>query len=196
MSFSRWIRTKGTLVGIVGGKSDLNQGAQAWKNNRNLSWCLKPSPCKLDPKEDHMTSSSGDEGQSGNPKSSMPVIKKDFDLACRFFYQKCGGDGHHARDCFKSLWCEIYCKETHVIARCVLLNQSKLCMPIVGMAMDGLGFYLSHFAKPLSKRQKRSFIGLVKVIDGLVSVEDLEKILGSISHGGKHGKLPSVMLGS
>lgn len=43
-----------------------------------------------------MTSSSGDRGQSGNPTSSMPVIKKDFDLARRFFYQKCGGDGHHA----------------------------------------------------------------------------------------------------
>jgi hypothetical protein len=47
-------------------------------------------------------------------------------------------------------------------------------MPIVGMAADGLGFYLSHFAKPLTKKPKRVFIGLVKVIEGLVSTEDLE----------------------
>jgi hypothetical protein len=36
-------------------------------------------------------------------------------------------------------------------------------MHIVGMAADGLWFYLSHFAKTLSKKTKRSFIGLVKV---------------------------------
>jgi hypothetical protein len=51
-------------------------------------------------------------------------------------------------------------------------------MPIVGMAADGLGFYLSHFAKPLIKKPKRVFIGLVKVIEGLVSAEDLERDFG------------------
>jgi hypothetical protein len=60
-------------------------------------------------------------------------------------------DGHHARECFKSLWCEICRKETHNTARCVLPKQNKPSMPIVGMAADGLGFYSSHFAKPLSK---------------------------------------------
>jgi hypothetical protein len=51
-------------------------------------------------------------------------------------------------------------------------------MPIVGLADDGLGFYLSHFAKPLTKKPKRVFIGLVKVIEGLVSAEDLERDFG------------------
>jgi hypothetical protein len=60
-------------------------------------------------------------------------------------------------------------------ARCVLPKQSKSCMPIVGMTGDGLGFYSSHFVKPLSKKPKRSFIGLVKVVEGLVSAEELEK---------------------
>jgi hypothetical protein len=48
----------------------------------------------------------------------------------------------------------------------------------VGMAADGLGFYLSHFAKPLNKKTKRVFIGLVKVIEGLVSAEGLERDFG------------------
>jgi hypothetical protein len=97
----------------------------------------------------------------------------------RFFCQKCGTEGYHARDCFKYLWCEICCKETHNTARCVLPKQNKPCMPIVGMAADGLGFYSSHFSKPLSKKPKRSFIGLVKVVEGLISTEDLEKDFGS-----------------
>jgi hypothetical protein len=84
-------------------------------------------------------------------------------------------EGYHARDCFKSLWCGICRKEIHMTVRCVLPKQSKPCMPIVGMAVDGLGFYSSHFAKPLSKKPKRSFIGLVKVVEGLVSTEELEK---------------------
>jgi hypothetical protein len=76
------------------------------------------------------------------------------------------------------LWCDICRKDTHVTARCVLPKQSKPNMPIVGMAADGLGFYLSHFAKPISKKPKRVFIGLVKVIEGLVSAEDLAKDFG------------------
>jgi hypothetical protein len=48
-------------------------------------------------------------------------------------------------------------------------------MPSVGMAADGLGFYSSHFAKPLSNKPKRSFIGLVKIVEGLITAEDLEK---------------------
>jgi hypothetical protein len=51
-------------------------------------------------------------------------------------------------------------------------------MPIVGMAVDGLGFYSSHFSKPLSKKPKRSFIGLVKVVKGSISADDLEKDFG------------------
>jgi hypothetical protein len=86
--------------------------------------------------------------------------------------------GSHARDYFKSLWCDICRKETHVTARCVLPKQNKPCMPIVGMAADRLGFYSSHFAKPLSRKLKRSFIGLVKVTKGLISAEDLEKDFG------------------
>ncbi|PWZ04505.1 hypothetical protein Zm00014a_041846, partial [Zea mays] len=96
----------------------------------------------------------------------------------RFFCQKCGAEGHHARYCFKSLWCDICRKETHMTAKCVLPKQNKPCMPIVGMAVDGLGFYSSHFAKPLSRKPKKSFIGLVKVVEGLISAEDLEKDFG------------------
>jgi hypothetical protein len=84
-------------------------------------------------------------------------------------------DGHHARECFKSLWCEICRKETHNTARCVLPKQNKPSMPIVGMAADGLGFYSSHFSKPLSNKPKHNFIGLVKIVEGLISAEDLEK---------------------
>jgi hypothetical protein len=62
--------------------------------------------------------------------------------------------------------------------QCVLPKQNKPCMPIVGMAADGLGFYSSHFSKPLSKKTKRGFIGLVKVVEGLISAEDIEKDFG------------------
>jgi hypothetical protein len=91
---------------------------------------------------------------------------------------QCGMDGHHAKECFKSLWCEICHKETHNTARCVLPKQNKPCMPIIGMAADDLGFYSSHFSKPLSNKPKRSFIGLVKIVEGLISAEDLEKDFG------------------
>jgi hypothetical protein len=67
-------------------------------------------------------------------------------------------------------------------------------MPIVGMAADGLGFYLSHFAKPLTKKPKRVFIGLVKVIEGVVLVEDLERDLIFISLGVRCGRLLNVIL--
>jgi hypothetical protein len=87
-------------------------------------------------------------------------------------------DGHHARECFKSLWCEICRKETHNTARCVLPKQNKPSMPIVGMAADGLGFYSSHFAKPLSNKPKRCFIGLVKIVEDLIMAEELEKDFG------------------
>ena len=82
-------------------------------------------------------------------------------------------------------------------ARCVLPKQNKPCIPIFGMSTDGLGFYSSHFAKPLSRKPKRSFIGLVTVMEGLISAEDLERrTLVFISHGAKLGKLPSAMPGS
>jgi hypothetical protein len=41
-----------------------------------------------------------------------------------------------------------------------------------------LGITSSHFAKPLSNKPKRSFIGLVKIVEGLISAEDLEKDFG------------------
>jgi hypothetical protein len=86
--------------------------------------------------------------------SPPPVLKKENEIVHRFFCQKCGAEGHHARDCFKSLWCDICHKETHMTARCVLPKQNKPCMPIVGMAVDDLGFYSSHFAKHLSRNLK------------------------------------------
>jgi hypothetical protein len=139
---------------------------------------LKPNLGKSDVKEDIVASSSGDGGQSGILKTPPAALKKEIENVRRPFCQKCGVDGHHARDCFRSLWCDICRKETHMTARCVLPKQNKPCMPIVGMAADGLGFYSSHFAKPLSRKPKRSFIGLVAVMEGLISAEDLEKDFG------------------
>jgi hypothetical protein len=45
----------------------------------------------------------------GNPNAMIPSPVVDRDFGRRFFYQICGEEGHHARDCSKSLWCEI-CK--------------------------------------------------------------------------------------
>jgi hypothetical protein len=112
---------------------------------------------------------------SQNPPAAL---KKEIENVRRPLCQKCGVEGHHAKDCFRSLWCDICHKETHMTARCVLPKQNKPCMPIVGMAADGLGFYSSHFAKPLSRKPKRSFIGLVKVVEGLISAQDFEKDFG------------------
>jgi hypothetical protein len=159
-------------------QKDAPQGSQSWNKNRNLSWRLKPNLGKSDVKEDIGASSAGDGGQSGILKTPPAALKKEIENVRRPFCQKCGVDGHHARDCFRSLWCDICHKETHTTARRVLPKQNKPCMPIVGMAADGLGFYSSHFAKPLSRKPKRSFIGLVTVMEGLISAEDLEKDFG------------------
>jgi hypothetical protein len=161
------------------GPKDAPQGSQSWGKNRNLSWRLKTGSGKPDGKDDIPVSTPGDGGQPGILKTPPPtILKSENELVRRVFYQKCGMDGHHARECFKSLWCEICRKETHNTARCVLPKQNKPSMPIVGMAVDGLGFYSSHFAKPLSNKPKRSFIDLVKIVEGLISAEDLEKDFG------------------
>jgi hypothetical protein len=160
------------------GQKENAQGSQSWNRNRNLSCRLKPRLGKSDHHEGLMSSSSGDGIQSGNPIISPSTLKKENDPVRPAFCQKCGVEGHHARNCFNALWCDICHKDTHVTSRCVLSKQSKPNMPIVGMAADGLGFYLCHFTKPLSKKPKRVFIGLVKVIEGLVLAEDLEKDFG------------------
>jgi hypothetical protein len=176
------------------GKKEAPQGSQSWNKNRNLSWRLKPNLGKFDIKEDIVTSS-GDGGQSGILKTPPAASKKEIENARRPFCHKCGMEGHHARDCFKSLWCDICRKETHVPARCVLPKQNKPCMPIVGMAADGLGLYSSHFAKPLSRKPKRSFIGLVKVVEGLISAKDLEKDFGFHFPWGKTWKATKCHVG-
>jgi hypothetical protein len=170
------------------GQKDSAQGSQSWNRNRNMSWRLKPQAGKSDPQDGLMSSSSGDGIQSGNHILSPSSLKKEIDPARPAFCQKCGVEGHHARNCFNTLWCDICRKDTHVTSRCVLPKQSKPNMPIVGMAADGLGFYLSHFAKPISKKPKRVFIGLVKVIEGLVSADDLAKDFGFHFPWGKSWK--------
>jgi hypothetical protein len=102
-----------------------------------------------------VASSFGDGDQLGILKTPPVALKNEIENVCRPFYQKCGVDGHHARDCFRSLWCDICRKEIHMTARCVLPKQNKPCMPIVGMAADGLGFYPSHFATLVQKTQKK-----------------------------------------
>lgn len=44
-----------------------------------------------------------------------------------------------------------FAEETRVMAKCVWPKQSKLMMSIMGMAVDGLGFYVSQFSKNLEK---------------------------------------------
>lgn len=83
----------------------------------------------------------------GNPKALLPSPLLDNDMGRRFFYQKCGEESHHARDCCKSLWCKICRKDTHVMAKCVWPKQSKPMMSILGMDINGLGMSL----KPLMK---------------------------------------------
>jgi hypothetical protein len=73
----------------------------------------------------------------------------------RFFCQKYGEEGHHARDCAKSLWCDVYMKDTHVNSKCVWPKQSKSVMPFVGMASDGLGFYSSQLATSSNPRNPK-----------------------------------------
>jgi hypothetical protein len=161
------------------GPKDAPQGSQSWGKNRSLSWRLKTGSGKPDGKDDIPISTPGDGGQPGILKTPHPtILKVENELVHRVFCQKYGMNGHHARECFKSLWCEICRKETQNTARCVLPKQNKPSMPIVGMAPDGLGFYSSHFAKPLSNKPNRSFIGLVKIVEGLISAEDLEKDFG------------------
>jgi hypothetical protein len=55
------------------GQKDVPQGSQTWGKNRNLSWRLKSTLGKSDNKEDIMTSSLGDGGQSGILKSPPPA---------------------------------------------------------------------------------------------------------------------------
>jgi hypothetical protein len=160
------------------GPMEKPQGPHSWNRTRNLSWKLKPNIGKSEQHEGVLSPHPGEGTQPGNPSVSPVPLKKDVDLVRPAFYQKCGVEGHHARNCFNALWCDICRKETHVTSRCVLPKQNKPTMPIVGLAADGLGFYLSHFAKPLTKKPKRVFIGLVKVIEGLVSAEDLERDFG------------------
>jgi hypothetical protein len=171
------------------------QGSQSWNKIRNPSWRLKPILGKSDVKEDIGASSAGEGGHTGILKTPPAAMKKEVEVARRPFCKKCGVDGHHARDCFRSLWCDICHKETHMTARCVLPKQNKPCMPIVGMAADGLGFYSSHFAKPLSRKPKRSFISLVTVMEGLISAEDLEKDFGFHFPWGKTWKATKCHVG-
>jgi hypothetical protein len=71
---------------------------------------LKPPPRRMTPKGDFAGSSSTREMMvQGNPNAMIPSPVVDRDFGRRFFYQICGEEGHHARDCSKSLWCEI-CK--------------------------------------------------------------------------------------
>jgi hypothetical protein len=103
------------------GPKEVPQGSQSWGKNRNLSWRLKTGSEKPDGKDDIPVSTPGDVGQPGILKTPPPtILKSENDLVRRVFCQKCGMDGHHARECFKSLWCEICRKETHNTARCVL----------------------------------------------------------------------------
>jgi hypothetical protein len=150
------------------------QNSPPWGRHRNLSWRLRPPQMKAETKQDMQTTTSGEGVDPGNMNHPTPPDTMDLELGRRFFCQKCGDEGHHARECFKPLWCEICRKETHVTAKCVWPKQSKPTMPIVGMAADGLGFYASQFAKIAAKKPRKSFLALVKVIEGEVRCEDLE----------------------
>jgi hypothetical protein len=151
------------------------QNSPPWGRHRNLSWRLRPPQMKVESKQDLQAATSGESADPGNMNHPTPPVPMDLDLGRRFFCQKCGEEGHRARECSKPLWCEICRKETHVTAKCVWPKQSKPTMPIVGMAADGLGFYASQFAKNAAKKPRKSFLGLVKVIEGEVRCEDMEQ---------------------
>jgi hypothetical protein len=92
---------------------------------------------KTEIKNDSQISSSGEGVDPGNKNHSTPPVAMDLDLGRRLFCQKCGDEGHHARECFKPLWCEICRKETHVIAKCVWPKQANLlCLLWVWRPMD------------------------------------------------------------
>jgi hypothetical protein len=145
----------------------------AWGRHRNMSWRLRPSHVKSE--GEVIGSSSGDMNNPGNSKSPTLPGMLEVEGSRRTFCQKCGDEGHHARDCSRALWCDICMKETHVTAKCVWPRQNKPIMPLVGMAADGLSFYSSQFGKNISKKPKRSLLGLVKIVEGIVSAGDLER---------------------
>jgi hypothetical protein len=127
------------------------QPSLAWGRNHNLSWCLRPPQGKMEIKGENQGSSSGEGNTSGNPAHTAAPGSGDLDFGRCFFCQRCGEEGHHARKFSKALWCDICHKETHVTNRCVWPKKSKVIVPIVGMAPDGLGFYVSQFSKNSSK---------------------------------------------
>lgn len=85
------------------GPKENPQGSQSWNRNRNLSWRLKPALGKSEHHEGLMSSSSGEGIQSGNPIISPSALKKENDPVRPAFCQKCGVEGHHARNCFNAL---------------------------------------------------------------------------------------------
>jgi hypothetical protein len=113
------------------GPKENPQGSQSWNRARNLSWRLKPALGKPEHPEGLMSTSSSEGTQSGNPVISPLALKKEVDPVCPAFCQKCGVEGHHARNCFNALWCDICCKETHITSRCVLPKQNKPTMPML-----------------------------------------------------------------
>jgi hypothetical protein len=130
----------------------------AWGRHRNMSWRLRPSHVKSE--GEVIGSSSGDMNNPGNPKSPTLPGMLEVEGSRRTFCQKCGDEGHHARDCSRALWCDICMKETHVTAKCVWPRQNKPIMPLVGMAADGLSFYSSQFGKNISKKNKEEPVGI------------------------------------
>lgn len=66
-------------------------------------------------------------------------------------------------------------------------------MSILGMAINGLGFYSSQFVKSSLKKPKQSCLGLVKILEGVVSVLDL-RTLTFTSRVVESGRLISVRL--
>jgi hypothetical protein len=58
------------------GPKDAPQGSHSWGENMNLSWRLKSAAGKPENKDDILTSSSGDGGQSGILKTRPPILKK------------------------------------------------------------------------------------------------------------------------
>jgi hypothetical protein len=65
-----------------------------------------------------------------------------------------------------------------VTARCVLAKQNKRIMPLVGLVADGPGFYSAQYAKNTTKKPKKLFLGLVKILEGILYVDELEKDFG------------------
>lgn len=98
-------------------------------------------------------------------KGASVIAKKD--MVCGWCSQK----GHMVGDCTTVIYCVICDSHDHVNHRCPLLKQPRPVAHAVGYAVEGLGFY--HIPHPPLSRMKDSKTALVKVVGGVLNVDQV-----------------------